>query len=90
MELLVFVWVQHGGILPDKSLDHVVKMVTAVKDLGMETCVTLGMLTPPQTLKLKAAGLDYYNHNLDTSPEFYGNVITTRKFQDRLDTLSYR
>ena len=73
----------------NKSLDHVVNMVTAVKDLGMETCVTLGMLTPQQTLKLKAAGLDYYNHNLDTSPEFYGNVITTRKFQDRLDTLSF-
>lgn len=73
----------------DKSLDHVVNMVSAVKNLGMETCVTLGMLTPQQTLKLKSAGLDYYNHNLDTSPEFYGNVITTRKFQDRLDTLSY-
>ncbi len=73
----------------DKSLDHVVDMVAAVKDLGMETCVTLGMLTPKQTHKLKSAGLDYYNHNLDTSPEFYGNVITTRKFQDRLDTLSY-
>ena len=73
----------------DKSLDHVVDMVSAVKNLGMETCVTLGMLTPQQTLKLKSAGLDYYNHNLDTSPEFYGNVITTRKFQDRLDTLSY-
>ena len=73
----------------DKSLDHVVDMVSAVKDLGMETCVTLGMLTEKQTDRLKTAGLDYYNHNLDTSPEFYGEVITTRTYQDRLDTLSY-
>ncbi len=73
----------------DKSLDHVVDMVAAVKDLGMETCVTLGMLTESQSGRLKTAGLDYYNHNLDTSPEFYGEVITTRSYQDRLDTLSY-
>ncbi|HEC04917.1 MAG TPA: biotin synthase BioB [Thiothrix sp.] len=73
----------------DKSLDHVVDMVSAVKALGMETCVTLGMLTEKQTDRLKTAGLDYYNHNLDTSPEFYGEVITTRTYQDRLDTLSY-
>jgi len=73
----------------DKSLDKVIDMITAVKDMGMETCVTLGMLTQPQSQKLKEAGLDYYNHNLDTSPEFYGNVITTRTFQDRLDTLNH-
>jgi len=71
----------------DKNLERVVEMVAAVKDLGMETCVTLGMLTEMQAQRLKGAGLDYYNHNLDTSPEFYGNVITTRTYQDRLDTL---
>jgi biotin synthase len=55
----------------------------------METCVTLGMLTDPQAKRLKQAGLDYYNHNLDTSPEYYGAIITTRTYQDRLDTLSH-
>lgn len=73
----------------DKNLDKVVEMITAVRGMGMETCVTLGMLTEPQANRLKEAGLDYYNHNLDTSPEFYGNVITTRTFQDRLDTLKH-
>lgn len=73
----------------DKNLEKVIEMVTEVKSLGMETCVTLGMLSEPQSLRLKEAGLDYYNHNLDTSPEFYGNVITTRTFQDRLDTLKH-
>jgi len=73
----------------DKSLDRVIEMVKAVKDMGMETCVTLGMLTDRQAKTLKTAGLDYYNHNLDTSPEFYGEIITTRTYQDRLDTLSY-
>ena len=73
----------------DKSLDHVIEMVVAVKKLGLETCVTLGMLTEDQTRRLKLAGLDYYNHNLDTSPEFYGEVITTRTYQDRLNTLTY-
>jgi biotin synthase len=58
-----------------------------VRALGLETCATLGMLTPAQARELKDAGLDYYNHNLDTSPEFYGEIITTRTFQDRLDTL---
>jgi biotin synthase len=72
----------------DRNLDQVVAMVEAVHDLGLETCVTLGMLTGPQAERLKAAGLDYYNHNLDTSPEFYGQVITTRTYQDRLDTLA--
>jgi len=71
----------------DKNLDRVIEMISVVKDLGMETCVTLGMLTRPQTKKLKAAGLDYYNHNLDTSPEYYREIITTRTYQDRLDTL---
>lgn len=73
----------------DKNLDRVIDMIKGVKALGMETCVTLGMLTEEQTQRLKQAGLDYYNHNLDTSPEFYGNVITTRTFQDRLDTLQH-
>jgi biotin synthase len=72
----------------DKNLDRVTAMIAAVHDLGLETCVTLGMLTDAQTQRLKAAGLDYYNHNLDTSPEFYGQVITTRTYQDRLDTLA--
>ena len=73
----------------DKHIDQVVKMIELVKSLGMETCVTLGMLTDKQTKRLKAAGLDYYNHNLDTSPEFYGNIITTRTYQDRLETLEH-
>ena len=73
----------------DKNLDKVIDMIKAVKGLGMETCVTLGMLTEKQSQRLKQAGLDYYNHNLDSSPEFYGNVITTRTFQDRIDTLKH-
>ena len=73
----------------DKSLDHVIDMIKAVKALDMETCVTLGMLKQSQAEKLKEVGLDYYNHNLDTSPEFYGTVISTRTYQDRLDTLSH-
>ena len=72
----------------DKNLDRVIDMIAAVRSLGMETCVTLGMLSEAQARRLADAGLDYYNHNLDTSPEFYGNVITTRTFQDRLDTLA--
>ena len=72
----------------DRNLERVAEMVSAVHDLGMETCVTLGMLTGPQARRLREAGLDYYNHNLDTSPEFYGSVITTRTYQDRLDTLA--
>jgi biotin synthase len=71
----------------DKDLETVCAMVEGVKALGMETCVTLGMLTGPQAQRLKGAGLDYYNHNLDTSPEYYRHVITTRTYQDRLDTL---
>jgi biotin synthase len=73
----------------DKNLAKVIEMVEAVHGLGMETCLTLGMLTQNQAESLRDAGLDYYNHNLDTSPEFYGNVITTRTFDDRLDTLSH-
>jgi len=73
----------------DKNLDKVIEMVEAVHALGLETCVTLGMLTQQQTQKLKQAGLDYYNHNLDTSPEYYGDIITTRTYQDRLDTLDH-
>ncbi|MET4695935.1 biotin synthase BioB [Endozoicomonas lisbonensis] len=72
----------------DNDLSRVIKMIRAVKALGMETCVTLGMLTPEQSRELAAAGLDYYNHNLDTSPEYYGDIITTRTFSDRLDTLA--
>ncbi|MGC9269854.1 biotin synthase BioB [Acidiphilium sp.] len=72
----------------DHDLDRVAAMVAGVKALGLETCVTLGMLRPDQAGRLKSAGLDYYNHNLDTSPEFYGNIITTRVYQDRLDTLA--
>ena len=71
----------------DKDLDAVCAMVEGVKALGMETCVTLGMLTGTQAQRLKQAGLDYYNHNLDTSPEFYPQIISTRTYQDRLDTL---
>jgi biotin synthase len=72
----------------DKDVEKVVEMVQGVKALGMETCVTLGMLTDEQTALLKDGGLDYYNHNLDTSEEYYSEVITTRTYQDRLDTLS--
>ena len=71
----------------DKSLDKVIPMIQGVKAMGMETCVTLGMLTPKQASTLKEAGLDYYNHNIDTSKEHYSNVVSTRHFQDRLDTL---
>ena len=72
----------------DKDIERVVEMVQGVKALGMETCATLGMLTDTQTQALKDGGLDYYNHNLDTSEEYYSEVITTRTYQDRLDTLA--
>jgi len=71
----------------DRDMSAIIDMVKEVKSLGLETCMTLGMLTDEQTQQLKDAGLDYYNHNLDTSPEYYGEVITTRTYQDRLDTL---
>jgi biotin synthase len=73
----------------DHDLDQVCQMVEGVKAMGMETCVTLGMLTASQAVRLKDAGLDYYNHNLDTSPEYYRQVITTRTYQDRLETLEH-
>ncbi|MGZ8967473.1 MAG: biotin synthase BioB, partial [Gallionella sp.] len=69
------------------DMEAVVEMVKAVRGLGMETCATLGMLNDAQTEQLQAAGLDYYNHNIDTAPEFYGDIISTRDYQDRLDTL---
>ena len=72
----------------DRDLEKVAAMVGGVASLGLETCATLGMLTPAQAKRLKDAGLDYYNHNLDTSEAFYGEVITTRTYQDRLDTLA--
>jgi biotin synthase len=72
----------------DRDLDRVCEMVRGVKALGLETCATLGMLSAVQARRLKEAGLDYYNHNLDTSPEYYGKIITTRTYQDRLDTLA--
>src|SRR5262249_40042467 len=72
-----------------RDLDKVCAMVAGVKRLGLETCATPGMLTADQARRLKAAGLDYYNHNLDTSPEYYGAIITTRIYQERLDTLAH-
>lgn len=72
----------------DKDLDRVCEMVSAVKDLGLETCATLGMLTADQAQRLQDAGLDFYNHNVDTSAEFYGKIITTRTMEDRIETLA--
>ena len=73
----------------ERDLDRVCAMVAAVRDLGLETCATLGMLTAGHAARLSEAGLDYYNHNLDTSPEFYGEIISTRTYQDRLETLDH-
>ncbi len=73
----------------DRNLERVIEMVRAVKDEGLETCMTLGMLKAEQARRLAEAGLDYYNHNLDTSPEFYGHIISTRTYQDRLETLEH-
>jgi biotin synthase len=73
----------------DRDLDSVCAMVEGVRALGLESCATLGMLTAPQAARLAEAGLDYYNHNLDTSPEFYGDIISTRTYQDRLETLAH-
>jgi biotin synthase len=73
----------------DRDLDHVCAMIEGVGALGLETCATLGMLTQAQARRLKAAGLDYYNHNIDTSLEYYGRIITTRTYQDRLETLAH-
>jgi biotin synthase len=74
--------------LKDRDLPKVAAMISGVKALGLETCATLGMLTPDQARALKAAGLDFYNHNLDTGPDYYDQVVTTRTYQDRLDTLA--
>ncbi len=73
----------------ERDMENVVAMIKGVKALGLESCATLGMLTKEQAGKLKESGLDYYNHNLDTSPEYYGQIITTRTYQDRLDTLAH-
>lgn len=73
--------------LHDRDVDKICEIVKAVKNTGLETCMTLGMLTDKQSQKLKEAGLDYYNHNIDSSEEFYSEIITTRNFQDRLNTL---
>lgn len=73
----------------DRQVEQVIAMIDVVHELGMESCVTLGMLSSEQAERLGAAGLDYYNHNLDTSPEHYGNIITTRTYADRLDTLQH-
>lgn len=74
--------------LHNRDLPEIVEMVKAIKLEGLEACATLGMLNLEQALKLKEAGLDFYNHNIDTSPEYYPNIITTRTYQDRLDTIS--
>ncbi len=73
----------------DRDMPYVVAMVKGVRELGLESCMTLGMLTETQAAELADAGLDYYNHNLDTSPEYYGDIITTRTYRDRLDTLDH-
>jgi biotin synthase len=73
----------------EKDMPYVLEMVKQVKALGMETCMTLGMLSAEQAQQLAEAGLDYYNHNLDTSPEHYGKIITTRTYEDRLNTLGH-
>ena len=73
----------------DRDIPKVAEMIAGVKAMGLETCATLGMLSPGQAHALRDAGLDYYNHNLDTAPEFYGDVIQTRQYQDRLDTLEH-
>lgn len=73
----------------DRDIDAIVEMIEGVRDMGMETCMTLGMLTPEQAQRLKQAGLDYYNHNVDTSEEFYGEIITTRTYEDRLETIQH-
>ena len=73
---------------PEKDLPKVLDMIKEIKNLGLETCATLGMLSEENALQLRQAGLDYYNHNLDTSPEYYQEVVTTRTYQDRLDTLA--
>ena len=75
--------------LKDRDLPELARMIAGVKALGLETCATLGMLTPEQALALRGAGLDYYNHNLDTAPEDYARVVSTRAYDERLDTLAH-
>ena len=75
--------------LRDRDLERVAEMIGAVKEMGLETCATLGMLQPGQAHRLKRAGLDFYNHNIDTSPEFYPQIISTRTFEDRIETLRH-
>jgi biotin synthase len=72
-----------------KDMDYVIAMIKGIKEIGLDSCMTLEMLTPDQARDLAGAGLDYYNHNLDTSPEFYGKIITTHTYSDRLDTLAH-
>ena len=72
-----------------RHMDQLCQMISEVKALGMETCMTLGLLDRDQAMQLKQAGLDYYNHNVDTSPEYYDKIITTRTFEDRLQTIGY-
>ncbi|MGB1272016.1 MAG: biotin synthase BioB, partial [Endozoicomonas sp.] len=74
---------------PARDMPYILEMIKGVKALGLASCMTLGMLSPDQASELADAGLDYYNHNLDTSPEFYGNIITTRTYSDRLNTLAH-
>lgn len=74
---------------PEKAMPQLKTMITAVKSMGLETCMTLGMLSKTQADELKAAGLDYYNHNIDTAPSYYEKVVSTRSFQDRLNTLTH-
>ena len=76
------------GVRDDRDFDAVIEMVAGVRALDMEACVTLGMLRPHQAERLAAAGLTVYNHNLDTGPDFYGQIVTTRSYADRLDTLA--
>lgn len=73
----------------DRDMEDIAAMIKGVRAMGMETCMTLGMLSPAQAAQLKEAGLDYYNHNIDTSEEFYGDIITTRNFEDRIETIGY-
>jgi len=75
--------------LNDRDVDYIVELVSGVKEMGLETCMTLGMLREDQAKTLKQAGLDYYNHNLDTSREYYGDIITTRTYDDRLETIKH-
>src|SRR5690606_24725061 len=73
----------------DRDIEKISALIAAVKGLGLETCATLGMLQPQQARALRDAGLDYYNHNLDTAPEYYQDVVSTRQYQERLDTLAH-